>query len=121
VTEAGPPERVVLVAEEFVGERGSVKVSWLVKFNDGFVGAAELPGARSERLDAGPRVVWRARIELYLARGTEVVRVETRPAAERGSTFAHLTGAARPARPRLLRTRFIVGARGELVRATGGP
>jgi hypothetical protein len=110
-------ELVVLVNEEFVGERGSVKVAWLVKYNDGFVAAAELPGARSERLDAGPRVVWRTRIDVELARGTEVVRVETRPGAARGSTLDHLTGGARPTRPRILRTRFVVAARGELLRA----
>jgi len=117
VTAGERRERVVLVAEEFVGERGSVKVWWLVKHNDGFVAPAELPGARSERLDAGPRVVWRTRVEVELPRGTEVVRVETRPGAARGSTFAHLTGSARSTRPRFLRVRFVVGPRGELVRA----
>ena len=115
MTAPEPRERVELVNEEFVGERGSVKVVWLVKHNDGFVPASESPGARSERLDAGPRVVWRSRVELELPRGAVVVRVETRPGAARGSTLAHLTGGAKASRPRVVRTRFSVGARGKLV------
>lgn len=111
---AAPRELVVLVDEEFVGERGNVKVTWLVAHNDGFVPAAQSPGARSERLDAGPGVVWRSRTELELARGALVVRVETRPGIARGSTFDHLTGNARTKRPRVARTRYVVGPRGVL-------
>jgi hypothetical protein len=118
VTPPAPRERVVLVNEEFVGERGSVKVTWLVAHNDGFVAAADSPGASSERLDAGPGVVWRTRIELELARGTSLIRVETRPGAQRGSTLAHLTGGARSERARVVRRGFVVGARGELIPET---
>jgi len=118
VTKAEPRERVVLVNEEFVGERGTVKVVWHVRHNDGFVSASESPGARSERLDAGPRVVWRSRVEVELARGTPVVRVETRSGASRSSTLAHLTGVAKSSRPEIVRTRFVVGPRGDLVPET---
>ena len=111
-----PHELVVLVDEEFVGERGSVKVSWLVAHNDGFVPAAQSPGARSKRLDAGPGVVWRSRIEIELERGTVVVRVESRPGVVRGSTLEHLTGSAKSKRARVVRTRFVVGPRGTLER-----
>jgi hypothetical protein len=109
-----PRELVVLVDEEFVGERGSVKVTWLVAHNDGFVPAVKSPGARSERLDAGPGVVWRSRTEVELARGSLVVRVETRPAVVRGSTLEHLTGSARSKRAKVVRSRFVVGPRGML-------
>jgi hypothetical protein len=111
---SGPRELVVLVDEEFVGERGNVKVSWLVAHNDGFVPAAKSPGAKSERLDAGPGVVWRSRTELELARGAHVVRVETRPGVARGSTLDHLTGTARAKRARVVRSHFVVGPRGLL-------
>jgi len=118
VTKGEPRERVVLVNEEFVGERGPVKVVWLVQHNDGFVPAWESPGARSERQDAGPRVVWRSRVELELERGTAVVRVETRSGASRSSTLAHLTGVAKSSRPEVVRTRFVVGRRGDLIPET---
>jgi hypothetical protein len=111
-----PRELVVLVDEEFVGERGNVKVTWLIAHNDGFVPAAQSPGARSTRLDAGPGVVWRSRIEIELARGDVVVRVESRPRVVRGSTLEHLTGSAKSKRARVVRTRFVVGPRGTLGR-----
>jgi hypothetical protein len=115
VTAQKPRELVVLVNEEFVGEHGPVKVVWHVRHNDGFVSASESPGARSERLKAGPRVVWRSRVEVELTRGTTVIRVETRSGAARGSTLAHLTGVAKSSRPSVVRTRFVVGPRGALV------
>jgi hypothetical protein len=109
-----PPELVVLIDEELVGERGNVKITWLVEHNDGFVPASQSPGARSERLDAGPGVVWRSRVEVALERGTSVVRVETRPNATRGTTLEHLTGSAKTKRPRVVRTRYVVEPRGRL-------
>jgi hypothetical protein len=109
-----PRERVVLFDEELIGERGSVKIVWLVEHNDGFVPASQSAGARSERLDAGPGVVWRSRVEVELEQGAAVVRVETRPSAQRGSTLEHLTGRAKSRRPRVVRARFVVGPRGEL-------
>ena len=113
-----PRERVVLFDEELVGERGSVKIVWLVEHNDGFVRASQSAGARSERLDARPGVVWRSRVEVELERGATVVRVETRPGATRGSTLDHLTGQAKQKRPRVVRTRFVVGPRGVLAPET---
>jgi hypothetical protein len=113
VTEASR-ELVVLIDEEFVGERGNVKVTWLVAHNDGFVPAAQSLGARSKRLDTGPGVVWRSRTEIELARGTVVVRVESRPGVARGSTLDHLTGTARTKRARVVRSYFVVGPRGAL-------
>lgn len=117
MTSTEPRELVEFVDEEFVGERGSVKVVWFVAHNDGFVPASRAPGATSERLDAGPRVVWRSRALVELARGTVAVRVETRPNAARGSTLSHLTGTAKTKRAGIVKTRFVVGARGKLVPA----
>jgi hypothetical protein len=121
VTAPRPRELVVLVDEEFVGERGNVKVVWLVAHNDGFIPARQSVGARNERLDAGPGVVWRSRIEIELARGAPVVRVETRPGARRGSTLEHLTGGAKSGRSRTVRKRFVVGPRGELTPEARSP
>ena len=114
MTASGPRELVVLIDEEFVRERGSVKVTWLVAHNDGFIRAADVAGARSQRLDAGSGVVWRSRVEIELDRGTTIVRVETRPSARRGSTLDHLTGGAKAQRAGVVRTRFTVGPRGAL-------
>ena len=114
MSEPHPRELVVLIDEELVGERGNVKIVWLVQHNDGFVPASQSEGARSERLDAGPGVVWRSRIELELERGSSVVRIESRPGSTRGTTLEHLTGRAKPKRPRVIRTRFVVEPRGRL-------
>jgi hypothetical protein len=92
-------ERVSLIEEEFVAARGSARVVWLVKKNDGWVRAGSAPGAVSERLSSGPGIVWRTRVELSLPRGTHVVRVETRPEPRPTSTMEHLTGGA-PGRKR---------------------
>ena len=92
-------ERVALIDEEFVAARGSARVVWLVKKNDGWVRASSVPGASSERLSAGPGIVWRTRVELQLPRGTHVVRLETRPEPRPTSTMEHLTGGA-PGRKR---------------------
>jgi hypothetical protein len=114
VTESEPHELVVLVDEEFVGDRGSVKVVWLVEHNDGWVRASTREGAKSQRLDTGPGVVWRSRIELVLVRGAKVERVETRPNARRGTTLDHLTGGGKAKRPGVVRSRFVVGSGGRL-------
>lgn len=92
-------ERLALIEEEFVAARGSARVVWWVKKNDGWVRAGSAPGAVSERLSAGPGIVWRTRIELSVPRGSQVVRVETRPEPRPTSTMEHLTGGA-PGRKR---------------------
>jgi len=87
-----PLERVSLIDEEFVAARGSARVVWMVKKNDGWVRASTWPGAESERLSSGPGIVWRTRVDLALPRGTLVVRSETRPDERPSSTVEHLTG-----------------------------
>jgi hypothetical protein len=114
VTTPAPRERVVLVDEELVAERGSVKITWFVSHNDGWIPAWKCEDATSERLDTGPRVVWRSRVEVALPRGTHVLRRETRPPEKRGSTLAHLTGNARSPRRGIVETRFVVGPGGRL-------
>ncbi|HEX6765992.1 MAG TPA: hypothetical protein VF103_10955 [Polyangiaceae bacterium] len=114
MTAPAPRERVVLVDEELVVERGSVKIAWLVSHNDGWIPASKCEGATSKRLDTSPRVVWRSSVEVELPRGTRVLRVETRPSQKRGSTLAHLTGSARSAGQGVVKTRFVVGPGGRL-------
>ena len=104
----------MLIDEEFVAGRGSVAVVWLVERNRGWMRAASAPGARSERLAAGPGTVWRSRIEIELARGTRLVRVETRPGARSASTLEHLVGSRARSTRRVTRTPYRVARAGAL-------
>jgi hypothetical protein len=112
--EPAPLERVAIVEEEVVMPGGAAIVSWLVRYHDGWVRAQSHPSASSERLERGSGVVWRTRVTLELPRGTELVRVETRPAAGQKSALDHLTGGARGAPRKTLRRAYRVGAGGEL-------
>jgi hypothetical protein len=55
-------ETVSLLEEEVVLAGGAGIVSWLVRYNDGWVRAGRHPTATSEMLDRGSGVVWRTRI-----------------------------------------------------------
>ncbi len=110
-----PLERVAVVEEEVVMSGGASTVSWLVRHHDGWVRAPSHPTARSERLERGSGVVWRTRVALELPRGSELVRIETRPALRQKSALEHLTGGARGAARKTLRRVYRVAAGGELV------
>lgn len=108
-------EQVALIEEEVVMPGGASKVSWFVRHHDGWVRARSHPSAKSERLERGSGVVWRTRVTLELARGSEVVRVEARPAPRQKSALEHLTSGARGAAQKTLRRLYLVGPNGELV------
>ncbi len=109
--------RVELQSSEAIVERGTAKVSWLVRVRDAWVLANELPGATVERLEAGAGTVWCSRTLLELAPGTQLMRVESRPApAARQDAFDYLAGEVRQPRRRVRRTTYRVGRRGELER-----
>ncbi len=115
------PVRVELESSESIAERGTVKVAWLVRVNDAWVRAGELPGAVVEQLEPGAGTVWRHRVQLALAPGTRLMRVESRPApVERRSALDYLAREARQPRRRVRRTTFHVGRRGELEREPAG-
>jgi hypothetical protein len=110
-------EQVELVEEESVVPGGVVKVTWLVRHNDGWVRAPSHPTAQRESLERGSRVVWRTRFTLALPRGCVVVRVETRPEPKQRTALEHLTGGARGASRRTSRRAYVVGPRGALAPA----
>jgi hypothetical protein len=111
-------ETVTLTEEEVVLTRGAGIVTWLVSHNDGWVRAGSHPRASSEMLDRGSGVVWRTRIKLELARGTELQRIEIRPDVRPRSALEHLEAGSRGA-PRAKKIRrYQVGPRGELVPLT---
>ncbi len=110
----GPLEVVVLTEEEVVLRGGVATTSWLVPYNDATVRAQRHPSARPEQLDRGPGIVWRTRITLELPREAWVTRVDRRPDTRARSALEHLTLGSRGAQLRETRTRFKIGAGGEL-------
>jgi len=116
VTTSPPLERLSLLEEEHVQARGTSRTSWRVAKNDGWIRPNAVPGARVERLETAPGIVYRTRIELELPRGTRLLRVELRSEPEAASTFEHLTGTTRGARKRTRTSEYRVGAGGTLDR-----
>ena len=110
-----PLEHVELVEEEVVMAGGASTVAWLVRHHDGWLRAPSHPSALSERLERRSGVVWRTRVTLELPRGSELVRVETRPAARQKSALEHLTGGGRGAPRKTSRRAYRVGTGGELI------
>lgn len=113
-----PTAQVVLTTSETVAERGITRVTWRIKEGDGWVGAAEHPGAALERVDAGPGTVWETRITIELPVGTLLTRIESRPAPypERG-VLEYLSREVRLPPRRVKKALYRVGRRGELVPA----
>jgi hypothetical protein len=110
--------RIEVVSAELVAERGTRRVSWRVRRGDGWVLANDWPGAIEERLDPGPGTVWETRLELELPTGAVLERIESRPAApERKDALEYLTRETRSTAREVVRTRYRVSARGELLRA----
>lgn len=109
--------RVELESRESIAERGTVKVAWLARSGDAWVRAGELSGAVVEQLEPGAGTIWRVRIEIELAPGSRLMRVESRPALpERLGALDYLAREVRQPRRRVRRTTFRVGRRGELER-----
>jgi hypothetical protein len=111
----GPIETVVVIEEEVVLRGGAGTTTWLVPHHDGTVRPQRHPSANIEQLERGTGVVWRTRITLKLERGAELTRVHTRPSGLRRSALEHLTSGASAPQRATTRTRYRVGARGELI------
>jgi hypothetical protein len=73
---------VELVDSARVVSYGEARVTWFVRKSDGWVRAAEWPGAVVEARDAGPGTVWERAVTMELPPGTELLRVESRPRVE---------------------------------------
>ncbi len=106
--------------EEYVAPRGTAEVHWFVRVNDAWLHAARFPGAREERLDPAPGVVYRTRLSLDVRAGTRLMRVESKPGAPRRETILeHLRrGPSLPPR-RTLRRVYQVDSRGRLLGVPG--
>lgn len=115
-----PPERlasVELISSERVAERGTVRVAWLVRRGRAWVAAERWPGARVEQIAAGPGTVWESRTVIDVLAGTELMRVESRPRlGERLSPLEILERGRRAPAQRVVRARYRVGSKGELMR-----
>ena len=111
---------IELTEGEYIAERGILKVTWLVRFNDAWVHVSEWPGVEVERCEAKSGVVWENRTRLKVPAGLRLTKVESRPApyAPR-DTLDYLRKSPDAAR-RVFRQEFRVGPRGELSRVATG-
>jgi hypothetical protein len=108
--------RVELFEAEVVAGRGSRKTTWLVAQNDGWIPVDRHPRATIESLTSGPGTVWERRIEVPLAPGTRLVRIESEPLPEPPrDALSHLTRGRRAPSRKSRKTELVVGPRGELV------
>lgn len=118
-----PPQEVVeLVDEERIVPRGTAQVNWFVRFNDAWLHVSDWPGARSERLEAGAGTVWQSRTAIEVPRGTQLMRVESRPSGyARESPLDYLTRGAPSKSRKLRRNYYAVGRSGDLKPLPDGP
>jgi hypothetical protein len=112
---AARAHRIELTAGESVGERGTLRVSWRVQRSDGWVWAADWPGAVEQELAPRPGTVWERRILVELPAGTLVERTVSSPGPERTrDPLEYLRREVRAPARRVQRTLYRVTARGEL-------
>ena len=114
---AGPALVTVAVTErEVVVARGHQRTSWLIREGNGWRPASDAPSASVTLLEPAPGTVWERTIDLALAPGTLLMRVDSRPAPpRRRDPLEHLRREERLA-PRMVRRQvFAVDRRGALV------
>ncbi|RYZ01396.1 MAG: hypothetical protein EOO73_35650 [Myxococcales bacterium] len=111
-----PEVSVELREGEYVAQRGTCKITWLVRLNDAWVHVSEWPAVEVERCETKSGVVWENLTRLSVAPGARLLRVESRPApyAARDALdyLKRSPGVAR----RVIRQEFRVGRRGDLRR-----
>ncbi len=102
---------------EYIAPRGTREVTWLVRLNDDWVHVSAWPAVEIERCQARPGTVWENLTRLTVRPGTELRRVESRPAppAHRDALDYLKRAPTAPAR-RVHRQEFRANSRGELVR-----
>jgi hypothetical protein len=107
---------VELECFEVIRGGGVRRVSWQIELAGDWthVGDVGTPVAGDD--ERPPGTVWRRRFVLQLERGARLMRVESGPARDvRSDPMDYLLGARRSAR-RVVRSYFMVGERGQLVR-----
>lgn len=113
---------VEVTERETVVARGHQRTSWLVRDGRRWGPVGSAPGASVTLHDPPPGTVWERSIELRVAPGTLLMRLESRPApARRRDPLEHLQRETRLP-PRVVQRRiFAVDRRGALVpQATEG-
>jgi hypothetical protein len=118
---ADAAEETVHVAEaELVVPGGRRFISWFVLRDVTWVRVEQIPGATSERQDAGPGTVWERTVTVRVPRGSEMMRVEVAPRkAPRQDPLSHLAGGARGAPTATTRRYYVVERAGRLRPKTG--
>jgi hypothetical protein len=101
---------------EVITDGGVRKVSWQIEQKGTWVPIGELGGAVGTLHERAPGTVWRRRFVAEVAAGTRLMRVDSGPAPDvRRDPMDYLLGSRRSPR-RLVRSYFVVGERGKLVR-----
>jgi hypothetical protein len=118
---AGPQSREVIIeltCGEYIAPRGKRELNWLIRLNDDWVHISEWPGAESERCQAKSGVVWENLTRLKVLAGTQLTRIESRPAPYvQRDALDYLKRAPGPsAARRVIRQGFRVSSRGDLLR-----
>ena len=108
--------RIEVRDSESVVPRGTRRIDWSLRVNDGWVKACDAQGASVRSVDAPSGTVWERLITLELPTGARLLRVEVRPGAPvRRDALEYLTG--NPKSPgTLFKHVFRVTADGRLAR-----
>jgi hypothetical protein len=113
-----PGDVTVEVTEgEYVAPRGRHEVTWLVRLNDAWVHVSKWPGAEVERCQTKSGMVWENLTRLLVQPGTQLQRIDSRPApyVERDALDYLKRAPSGPSR-RVIRQAYSVGKRGDLRR-----
>lgn len=115
MTEPSRGVSVELFESESVVPGGRRRIRWFVREAHGWVAVARHASARTELQAPAPGTVWESRVELTLAPGTLVARVERLPQpGRRRDPLAYLEREARDPAERRVEHRYRVGVRGQL-------
>ena len=113
-------ERVVLTESETIVERGHRRVVWFIQDGHRWSPAARWPGVSILDENPGPGTIWVRHLEVNLAPGHLLLRVESRPAARRTrEVLDFLRRETRLAERETKRTRYRVARGGKMLRASG--
>ncbi len=107
---------MAVTEREVVVARGHERTTWLIREGSGWRPASGSPGASVTVLEPAPGTVWERVIDLALAPGSRLMRVDSRPAPlRRRDPLEHLQREARLAPRWVRRLVFVVDRRGALV------
>lgn len=114
---AAPTQVTIELREgEYIAQRGTCKITWLIRFNDAWVHVSEWPSVEVERCETKSGVVWENLTRLEVPPGALLTRVESRPAPYvTRDALDYLKRSPSVAR-RVFRQEYRVGRRGHLLR-----